>query len=319
MSVHAIGFDEFGSPDVLHEVELPWSEPGPGQVRIAVAAAAVNPTDLTVRSGGRASQYERQPTPHVPGMDLAGSIDAVGEGADGRLHVGDQVIALVLPFADTRGAYTTSIVVDQRSVVRAPHGASIPHAATLLLNAVTATLALDALRLTPGQAVAITGAPGAVGTYAAAIAHHRGLTVVTDSRQGDGEAVREAGADIVLPRGEHFVPELHQHFPDGVAGLIDGAALNENALPAIADNGALASLKGWTGPTVRGIRLEAISSFGAVTDTARLEQVRDLAEAGVFRLRVAALLPAQKAAEAHRRVAAGGLDGRIVLDMSTLR
>lgn len=319
MSVHAIGLDEFGAPEVLHEVELPSSEPGPGQVRIAVAAAAVNPTDLTVRSGGRAGQYENQPKPHVPGMDLAGTIDAIGEDADGRLQVGDPVIALVLPFAAARGAYTTSIVVDQRSVVRAPADASMPQAATLLLNAVTASLALDALRLASGSAVAMTGAPGAVGTYAAAIAHHRGLTVVTDSRPGGEDAMREAGADIVLPRGEHFVAELHRHFPDGVVGLVDGAALNENALAAITTNGVLASLKGWTGPTVRGIRLEAISSFGAVTDTARLEQVRDLAEAGVLQLRVAALLPAQDAAEAHRRVAAGGLDGRIVLDLTTLR
>lgn len=318
MNVHAIGLEQFGGPEVLHQVEVPQHEPGAGQVRIAVAAAAVNPTDATLRSGGRAAQFAGLPTPYVPGMDLAGTIAAVGADVDRRLRVGDEVIALVLPFAPTRGAYTTSIIVDQRSVVHAPAGASLPQASTLLLNAVTVGLALDALQLEAGQSIAITGAPGAVGSYATAIAKQRGLIVVADSRSGEEDSVRVRGADAVLARGDGFADELRRYFPGGVAGLIDGAVLNEKALPGVADDGAVASLKGWAGPTERGIRVHTISSFGSVTDTARLEQARDLAEHGVLDLRVAELLPALAASEAHRKLAAGGLDGRLVLDLTTL-
>lgn len=319
MNIHAIGFDHYGDPDVLHRVELPEPVPARGQVRISVTAAGVNPTDATVRSGGRAAQYAEQPVPHIPGMDLAGTIDALGDGVESRLQLGDAVVALVLPFAETRGAYTTSIVVDQRSVVHAPAGATPAESATLLLNAVTATLALDALSLGAGDVLAVTGAPGAVGTDTIALARRRGLTVVADSRAGSEDRLRARGADLVLPRGETFADRVREHYPDGVQGLVDAAALNESALAAVADGGAIASLKGWSGPTARGIRVEAISSFGVVTDTALLRQVRDQAEAGILPLTVAQVFAAHDAPRAHRRLAAGGLDGRLVLDMAGLR
>jgi NADPH:quinone reductase-like Zn-dependent oxidoreductase len=316
--VAAIGLSTFGGPEVLGVVEVPQPEPAPGQVRVRVAAAGVNPTDVTFRAGGRAQLLEGLPAPYVPGMDLAGTVDAVGEGVD-RLHVGDEVVALVLPFAPTRGAYTTAIAVDQRSVVPAPAGASLHQAATVLLNGATANLALDALGLSAGDVLAVTGANGAVGSYAIEIAKERDLVVVADSRPGQHDAIRDRGADVVLDRGPGFSAALRDHFPAGANGLVDGAALNAGALPALADGATLASLKGWAGPGERDIRIESISSFGSVTDTALLERVSRLAGDGTLTLRVADVLPARDAAEAHRRLAAGGLDGRLVLDMTSLR
>jgi D-arabinose 1-dehydrogenase-like Zn-dependent alcohol dehydrogenase len=76
-------------------------------------------------------------------------------------------------------------------------------------------------------------------------------------------------------------------------------------------------LKGWSGPAVRAIAVHPISSFAAVTDTALLEELRDLAENGVITLRVADVMPARLAAQAHRRLAAGGIRGRLVLDFET--
>jgi NADPH:quinone reductase-like Zn-dependent oxidoreductase len=251
-------------------------------------------------------------------MDLAGTIDAVGEDVDDRLHVGEQVIALVLPFAETRGAYTTSIVVDQRSVVHAPGGWTMPEAATLLLNGVTATLALDAVALPAGDVVGITGASGAVGRYALALAKKRNLVVVADSRPGSEQSFSEHGADVVIDRGAGFATKVRERFPEGLDGLIDTASLNEAALPAVADNGAIASLKGWSGPGERGIRVEPLSAFGAVTDTSLLQQVRDHAADRTLQPHVAEVIPAERAAEAHERLAHGGLNGRLVLDLSNL-
>jgi NADPH:quinone reductase len=125
------------------------------------------------------------------------------------------------------------------------------------------------------------------------------------------------GADHVVARGPEFADEIRQQVPGGVPGLVDGANLDAAALPAIADGGALASLKGWSGPAERGITVHPISSFGSVTDTALLEELRDLAEDGTLSLRVGEVMPARLAAQAHRRLAAGGVRGRIVLDFKT--
>lgn len=89
----AIGIMEFGGPEVLKIVDLPEPQPGPGEVRIRVHAAAVSPTDITFRSGGRAAQLAERTPPYVPGMDVAGVIDQLGSGTDDRLAVGDAVIA----------------------------------------------------------------------------------------------------------------------------------------------------------------------------------------------------------------------------------
>jgi D-arabinose 1-dehydrogenase-like Zn-dependent alcohol dehydrogenase len=102
-----------------------------------------------------------------------------------------------------------------------------------------------------------------------------------------------------------------------VAGLVDGANLDAAALPAIADDGAIATVKGWSGPGVRGIEVHPVSAFAAVTDTALLEELRDLAENGMLTLRVADVMPARLAVQAHRRLAVGGIRGRIVLDFET--
>jgi NADPH:quinone reductase len=170
----AIGLSEFGGPEVLRVVDLPCPEPGPGEVRIRVHAVAVNPTDLTFRAGGRAGQLASRIPPYVPGADLAGVVDQVGPGASGRLSPGDRVIALVVPMGPRGGTYAEQIVTAEASVVRAPKNASDAEAATLLLNGVAARLALDALGLRPGQAVAVTGAAGAVGGYAIQLAKARG-------------------------------------------------------------------------------------------------------------------------------------------------
>jgi NADPH2:quinone reductase len=316
-SMKAIGLTEFGGPEVLGVVELPDPEPGPGEIRIRVHAAGVNPTDITFRSGGRAAQLAKYPAPYVPGVDAAGVVDKLGPGSDGRLTVGDRVSAFVVPMGPRGGSYAEYIVVPEASVVPAPRGASIWEAATLLLNASTARLSLHALALSPGQTVAIVGGAGAVGGYAIQLAKAEGgLTVLTSSSAADEELVRSLGADLIVETTRDLAAEIRRALPDGAVGLIDGAALNEAILPAIADGGRLVTLKGWNGPGERNISIYPISSFDAATDTALLDRVRELAEDATLTLRVAEIMPAAQASEAQRRLAAGGLRGRLVLDFS---
>lgn len=283
----AIGIMEFGGLEVLKVVDLPEPEPAAGEVRIRVHAVAVNPTDITFRSGGRAAQLAGRPGPYVPGMDVAGVIDKLGEGTDGRLAVGDPVIAYVIPFGPHGGTYAEKIVVTASSVVPAPRGASFPEASTLLLNATTARLAVDALGLAAGAMLAVVGGAGAVGGYAIQLAKADGLKVLADASPSDEELVRSLGADVLVERGSEIAPQIRGQLPDRVPGLIDGAALDALALPAIADGGGLATLKGWAGPSERGIVIHPISSFNSATNTILFDRLRSQADDGVLTLRVA--------------------------------
>ena len=237
--MRAIGLTEFGGPEALKVVELPDPEPGAHEVRIRVHAVAVNTTDITFRSGGRAGQLAGRPPPYVPGVDAAGVVDKLGAESDGRLAVGDQVSAFVVPMGPRGGSYAEYIVVPQASVVPAPRGASIWEAATLLLNAATARLALHALALAPGQTVIVGGA-GAVGGYAIQLAKHEGgLTVLTSASAADVQLVRSLGADLIVEADGDLAAGIRRELPDGAPGLIDGATLNEAILPAVADGGSL--------------------------------------------------------------------------------
>jgi NADPH2:quinone reductase len=222
-TMRAVGLSTHGGPEVLQVVELPEVHAGPEQVRIRVHAATVNPTDVMVRNGARAEQQKADPPPYVPGMEAAGIVDEVGSGVPDRLKVGDAVMAIVVP-KGSHGAYREQIVLDARSVVRAPNGKSHPEAATLPMNGLTARLSLDLLKLSPGQVIAVTGAAGAYGGYVVQLAKAEGLTVIADASEIDEKLVASLGADIIVRRGDDVASRIRSRFPQGVDGLADGAA-----------------------------------------------------------------------------------------------
>ncbi|WP_223285885.1 alcohol dehydrogenase catalytic domain-containing protein [Kocuria atrinae] len=162
-----IGFTEFGGPEVLDIHDVPEPHAGPGEVRIAVKAAAVNPTDTETRQGNGAPA--QLPAPHVPGMDAAGVIDEVGEPTaeldTSPWSVGDHVMAIAIPLRGHGGAYVEYLVADADSLARIPEGRSLEEASTLPMNGLTALQALEKLDLDPGQVLGVTGAAGTwVGT-----------------------------------------------------------------------------------------------------------------------------------------------------------
>jgi NADPH:quinone reductase-like Zn-dependent oxidoreductase len=313
--MRAVGVTEFGPPEVLHLVELPDPEPGPGEVRLRVHAAAVNPTDTVLRSGGRAERLKDVPPPHVPGMDAAGMLDAIGDGTATELRIGERVTAIVLPLG-TRGAYAERVVVPAESVVPAPRGASGAQAATLPMNGLTARLALNQLALEPGQTLAVTGAAGAVGGYAIQLGRAQDLRVVADAAPDDERLVRALGAHVVVRRGDDFAARVRTEVPEGVDGLVDGALLDQLAVGAVRDGGRMATLRGYDGAGAgeRGITFFPIYVRNSAREHEKLDRLRAQAEAGVLSLRVARTMPAEHAAEAHRVLEAGGVRGRLVLE-----
>lgn len=308
----AIGVTTYGGPEALHEIDVAREQLGPLDVRIRVTAAAVNPTDTGVRSGVRDDKPAPHPPGAVPGMDAAGQVIEIGPNVDTDLALGDRVMAIVVP-AGPHGAYRSDVVVPARSVTRVPVGASDAEAATLPMNGLTARFALDSLRLQPGQVLAVTGAAGAFGGYVIQLAKADGLTVVADAAEKDRELVRQLGADVVVPRGDGFVKAVLQHYPDGVDGVADGAQLNQTALAAIKDGARMATVRGWDGGDQDRVTVVPVMVFKHALDWEALDRLREQAENGVLTLRVADVLPATQAGEAHRRLEAGGVRGRLVL------
>lgn len=313
--MRAIGVQTYGGPDQLTEVDLPDEPLGPGQVRVRVRAAAVSPTDTLVRSGARAEGTTAPDVADVPGMDVAGTLLEVGPGTGTALAPGDRVIGIVVP-SGQHGAYRDEVVLPVGSVAAAPAGSSDAEASTLPMNGLTARLALDRLALAPGQVLAVTGAAGAFGGYVVQLAKADGLVVVADASEADEQLVRDLGADDVVRRGEGFADAVRALHPGGVDGLADGALLAEAAVPAVRDGGAVATIRGWTGDGDDRLRYHPVMVRDVAEDQAALDRLRQQAEDGVVTLRVADVLPATEAAEAHRRLEAGGVRGRLVLDLS---
>ena len=317
-TMRAIGLHEFGGPDVLHPVEVPRPHAGPGEVRIHVRAAAVNPADLHLRRGFVRAATMRPP--YIPGQDAAGVIDEIGPGTRTTLRVGDPAIAMVLPIGPRGGAYVEYLTLPARWVARAPVGPSTVEAATLPLNGLTARLALDQLELPPGSTLGVTGAVGGVGGYLVQLAKSDGLQVIADARPGDEALVRALGADQVVQRGTSFAHQVRDLVPAGLDAIADAAGVGLPALSAVRDGGQIAVIGSSHGHVPdgssgleRGIsaRRVFVPDYGGRSD--KLEELSRLAETGALSLRVADILPAERAPEAHRRLEAGGSRGRIVL------
>ena len=321
--MRAIGFDTYGGPEVLHEVELPDPRPGPGEILVRVDAAGVAPVDAMARSGGLAALYEGITTcraagenpwtglaalyegitpPYVPGMDVCGVVEEVGEGASGgqeNLAVGARVVAFVA-FSGSRGGYSEAVVVPAVSAVRAPANATPSEAVAFLLNALTARNSLDALALPPGATVLVTGAAGSVGGYITQLAYAEGLHVIA-----------LAG---FIPRGADVVAEARALAPDGVDAVADTAQIAVDLLGAVRDGGRVSILRPVSQDDPgRGITLLPLTVRKRATDQAAMAGLRDLIESRTLSIRLGPVLPASQAAEAHRLLEAGGQRGRIVL------
>ncbi len=310
--MQGVGVIEFGGPEALQVVDLPEVQAGPGEVRIRVHGAAVNPTDTYVRDGARAEALRKDPPPYIPGMDAAGVIDQIGAEAATDLAVGDAVMAMVVP-SGSHGAYRESIVLAADAVARAPAGSTHAEASTLPMNGLTARLSLDQMALQPGQTVAVTGAAGCYGGYLVQLAKADGLRVIADASDVDTKLVQDLGADVVVPRGDDIAAQIRKVAPDGVDGLADGAVQNELAVGAIRDGGAFASVRGWRGKAERGIVFHVTMVVDYDHRVDLLDQLRQQTEDGLVTLRVAATYRPDQAPEAHRRLEAGGTRGRCVI------
>ncbi|WP_345576721.1 NADP-dependent oxidoreductase [Nonomuraea rosea] len=309
--MRAVVVHAFGGPEVLRITDVPTPVPAEGQVLIRVEAATVNPVDLATRSGAL-TEAGLLPAREVIGIgwDVAGTVERTGPGVTG-LVPGDQVIGLSDRLDIPLGTQAEHVVLDADAVAPAPAGVSSAQAATLPLNGLTAAQALDGLGLTGGQTLLVTGAAGAVGGFAVQLAVARGLRVVAVAGAADEPLVRGLGAELFVPRTARLGEAVRALVPGGVHAALDAAVTGAAALDAVRSGGAFAALVAGGAPSpLRGIR---VFNHWIRADGAHLSRLAALVEAGALTLRVAESLPLDDVAAAHRRLAEGGLRGRLVL------
>jgi len=301
--MRAVVITQPGGPEALQVIQAVLPEPAAGEVRIRVAAAAVNPVDVITRQGVfHELGWITQPATTGLGWDVAGTIDALGAGVEGWAK-GAVVAALLAKLNVPLGTYAEYVIVPAEAVAAIPFGLTAAQAATLPLNALTADQALDLLDLPAGASLLVTGAAGAVGGFAVALAARRGLRVTAVARAGDEAFVRDAGA-------ETWVTDLHDlqgHYD----GVLDAASQVEPALTAVKDGGVYVGVTPSSVPaSVRGIRTDAVR---VRADGVRLAELLALAADGSLQPRIAGSLPLVEAAQAQRNLEQGGQRGRWVL------
>ena len=206
-------------------------------------------------------------------------------------------------------------IVPSNAIAIAPAGIDAAHASTIPLNGLTAAQSVELLGLSAGQSVFITGAAGAVGGYAVQLAKRRGLTVIASAGVDDEEFVTTAlGADRFVPASDDPSAAVRQLYPNGVDAVLDTTTLGSRIIGAVTDGGTFVTTRVDALPQPeRGIRVRLTQ---VSPDAAMLTTLSDLAAEGALALRVAQTYPLEQAAQAHARLAEGGLRGRLVLTTS---
>lgn len=320
--MRAVGILEYGGPDVLEVIDRGIPDPGPGELRVRVAAAAVNPTDLMLRSGELAAYMAAFEPPYIPGMDVSGTVDAAGAGT--LFALGDRVMAFVNPFRPLGGAQAEYVVVSAADTVLVPPGMDLVRAAGLPMNALTAHQALALLGLRSGATLAVTGGAGALGGFVIQLAAHRGLRVVAEAAAEDEPLLKQLGAEIIVARHEEPADAPHatataaaslaeryrRAVPEGVDALVDAAVVGEPVLGAVRDGGAVVTCRPGELAVPRGIVRHELNVMAYPDKAAALTELAALACEGLLSLRTDSLLTPTAVPDAHRRLAAGGVRGR---------
>ncbi|WP_433074597.1 NADP-dependent oxidoreductase [Dactylosporangium sp. CA-052675] len=306
----AVRFHEYGDPGVLRYEDAERPEPGAGQVLIRVAATSFNGVDGNIRGG-----FMQGPIPvtlpHTPGIDVSGTVAALGEGVD-TVQVGDRVVGFLPMTAD--GAAAEYVVAPAGILAPAPTSVALTDAAALPAVGLTAWQALfDHAKLTAGQRVLINGAGGAVGGYAVQLAKNAGAYVIAIAGPGSVDRVTAAGADEVIDYTTTPAPAV----TPAVDVALNLAPVEPARLAALLNliraGGVLVNTTVWMpAPTdeqrgVRGIDLFVRS------DAVQLSRLVALVDAGELRIDVAQRVPLAELAAVHTQAATNALPGKTVI------
>jgi NADPH:quinone reductase-like Zn-dependent oxidoreductase len=304
-------YRSYGNSEVLQYEDVDRPRPGPGQVLVKVAGTSFNPVDAGIR-GGYLSEVFRISFPHVPGIDVAGTVAELGDGVDGW-QIGDTVVGL-LPM-DTDGAAADYVVAPADVLASAPQTVALADAAALPTVGLTAWQALfEIADLKAAQTILINGAGGAVGGYAVQLAHHVGAIVTATTKPASAQRLRSYGADRLIDYIDHGATPLTiegQHF-DVVLNLISTSPEETAALASLVADGGFFVGTMTSGPDdpQRGLRAQRIF---VRSDAAQLADLVARVDTGQLRIDVADRRPLSDIAAVHGAADAGRLPGKTIL------
>jgi NADPH:quinone reductase-like Zn-dependent oxidoreductase len=299
--MRAVRYESYGGPEVLTVADVDEPHAGPGQVRIAVRAAGVNPIDWKLRAGMMAGGKELA-EPRIPGNDAAGVVDEVGEGVTG-VSEGDAVFGFV-----SGGAAAEYAVLEHWAAK--PDGLSFEEASGYPVPVETAVRVLDLLGVGEGQTLLINGAAGGVGTAAVQFAVARGARVIGLASERNHDFLRSLGAEPTT-YGEGFVDRVRELAPDGVDRAFDAAG--SGVLPELielaggADN--VVTIADFSAPE-HGVR---VTTGGDDRAMHAFDEAARLHEEGKLSIPVEQTFSFDEAADAHRASEAGHVRGKLVL------
>ncbi|MGH8792594.1 MAG: NADP-dependent oxidoreductase [Stackebrandtia sp.] len=298
----AVAFSEYGDPDVLHLVDVEPPRPGPGQVRIRVKAAGVQPFDCLFRRGAVAKQVPAN-FPQQLGNEVSGLVDAVGEGVD-DFSVGDAVLGWV-----TLAAYAEHAVVGVDQLVPKPRAMPWEAAGVVTASGQTAHTALRELGVGAGDTVLIHAAAGGVGSFAVQLALAWGAAVVGTASPRNHDYLRSLGA-IPVAYGEGLADRVRALAP-AIDASFDCVATEESLRTSVELVKELSRVG-----TVAFNPLHAELGVRRLTterSIARLTELIGLYSEGKLRVEIAETFPLEQAAAAHRAIETGHVRGKIVL------
>jgi NADPH:quinone reductase-like Zn-dependent oxidoreductase len=304
----ALRFHETGTPEVLRYEDVERPIAGAGQVLIRVAGSAVNPADNGIRGGTLPIPVT---LPHIPGYDVSGTVEALGEGVT-KLRVGDAVVGF-LPMGED-GSAAEYVAAPAEVVVAAPATIPLADAAALPSVALTAWQALfDEAGLESGQRVLITGAGGPVGGYAVQLAARAGAHVIATASPRSRAAVERAGADEVI---DHTASSVLGVVTEPVDVLLNLAPITPEEFTGLValvrDGGVVVATTAWMptpGDEARGVRGAGIY---VRSDAEQLAQLVALVDGGELTVDVAERVALSELPAIHARAAAGTLRGKVV-------
>jgi NADPH:quinone reductase-like Zn-dependent oxidoreductase len=305
----AVQFHELGGPEVLQYGEAERPAPAAGEVLLRVAASAYSAADSSMRAGLLPIPIE---LPHIPGYDVSGVVDAIGDGVV-DLAIGDPVIAF-LPMERNGGA-AEYVIAPSDAVVAAPASIPLVDAAGLPSVALTAWQALfDDGRLEAGQRVLIVGAGGVVGKYAIQLAKRAGVHVIATASPRSIDAVRAAGADEIV---DHTMTDLLPALDERVDALLNLAPIAPGQfaeyVAAVRDGGVVVSTTAFMatpGDESRGVR--GVTVF-VQPNRDRLEQLVALVDEGALAVEVTRRIPLSELPALHAEAAAGPITGKVIV------
>ena len=306
--MRAITYRQYGTPDTLELTDVPDPRVGPGEVLIRVRSASVNPVDWKVM-GGYLDGLMQVDFPAIPGWDVAGVVEAVGLDTP-EYEVGDEVIAYARKDWVQHGTFAELVAAPVRTVARKPESLDWNQAAGLPLTGLTAYQLLHRLGTKAGDTVLVHAAAGGVGILAVQIARDLGARVIGTASEGNHDFLREMGVEPVT-YGDGLAERVRELAPDGVDVVADfvGGVL-ETTKAVLAEGGRHGSIADGSVEEAGGI------SAWVRPDSADLQALADLADAGKLTVPVAEVFALEDAAKAYALSQTGHVRGKIAVEVS---